>query len=108
MFFTENNIITITKGDSGCVNLKFKNKDGSEYVPTEADEIVFSVKKKKESFSDIVLEKRGCEIFFDASDTAKIPSGEYFYDVLIKRGTNERYTAIEGRLIIRKAVHNFE
>ena len=108
MFFTENNDITMTKGDSGQINLKFKNKDGSEYVPTEADEVVFSVKRRKESFAQIVLEKRGCELVFEAAETEKIPSGEYVYDVFIKRNTGERYTAIEGEFILRKAVHEFE
>lgn len=108
MFFTENNDITMTKGDSGQINLKFKNKDGSEYVPTEADEVVFSVKRRKEGFAQIVLEKRGCELVFEAAETEKIPSGEYVYDVFIKRNTGERYTAIEGKFILRKAVHEFE
>ncbi len=108
MIFTENNDIIMTKGDSGQINLKFKNKDGSEYVPTEADEVVFSVKRSKESFAQIVLKKRGCELGFEAGETEKIPSGEYFYDVFIKRNTGERYTAIEGKFILRKAVHEFE
>lgn len=108
MFVIQNNDIILTKGDSGRVNLKFKNKDGSEYAPSGKDEIIFSVKKKKESFSEIVFEKTGTEVVFDAKETEKIPSGEYFYDVLITRGTGERYTAIEGKLIVRKAVHDFE
>lgn len=108
MFLIENNDIVLTKGDSGRINLKFKNKDGSEYIPSEKDEIVFSVKKKKEGFSEIVLKKMGSEIVFGAEETEKIPSGEYFYDVFIQRSTKERYTAIEGKLIVRKAVHNFE
>ncbi|MBQ8540028.1 MAG: hypothetical protein IJ435_00990 [Clostridia bacterium] len=108
MFFTENNDITITKGDSRKINLKFHNKDGSEYVPTQADAVIFSVKKNRESFSGIVSEKRGCEIVFTASETEKIPSGEYVYDVNIQRSTGERLTVIEGKFIVRKAVHNFE
>lgn len=108
MFLVENNSITITKGDSGKINLKFKNRDGSEYVPKEADEIIFSVKKRKETFSDKILEKNGCKIIFDAEETEKIPSGEYVYDVVINKATGERYTAIEGCFTIRKAVHNFE
>lgn len=108
MFLVQNNNIIITKGDSGKVNLRFTNKDGSEYAPIESDEIVFSVKKKKDSFAEIVLEKCGCELVFDAQETEKIPSGEFFYDVHIKKSTGERYTAIEGKLIVRKVVHNFE
>ncbi len=108
MFCVQNNDIIITKGDSGRVNLRFKNKDGSEYAPKEADEIVFSVKNKWRSFSDIVLEKTGEEIAFDAKETEVLPAGEYLYDVVINKKTGERYTAIEGKLIIRKAVHKFE
>ncbi len=108
MFYVENNDIILTKGDSGRLNVKLENKDGSEYIPKETDEIVFSVKRRKESFSDVVLEKRGTKIVFEAKDTEKIPSGEFFYDVYIKRSTGERYTAVEGKFIVRKAAHNFE
>lgn len=108
MFLVENNNITITKGDSGKVSLKFKNRDGSEYVPKETDKIIFSVKKRKEKFSDKVLEKSGCEIVFSAAETENIASGEYVYDVAINKVTGERYTAIEGKFTIRKAVHDFE
>jgi len=99
----ENNIITVTKGDSGSISLNFENADGSCYEPNEG-EVIFCVKKRKERYCPVVLEKRGCEISFDSNDT-KIPTGEYFYDVVIKRSTAEVYTAIEGKFIVRKAVH---
>lgn len=108
MFIIQNNDIIITKGDSGKVSLKFENRDGSEYAPSVNDEVIFSLKKRKERFSEVVLEKSGTEIVFEAEETEKIPSGEYFYDVHIKRSTGERYTAVEGKLTVRKAVHNFE
>lgn len=108
MFYVENNNITITKGDSANINLKFRNADGSEYVPAENDTVLFSVKRKKEAFCNILLEKRGTEICLEASETEKIPSGEYFYDVCILRSTGERFTAMEGKFKVRKAVHNFE
>ncbi|MBR5535946.1 MAG: hypothetical protein IKU60_04785 [Clostridia bacterium] len=108
MFFVEDNNITITKGDSGRVKLKFQNRDGSEYTPESGEEIVFSVKRKKESFSEVVLDKRGCEVVIDSGESEKLPSGEYWYDVCIKKGESERCTAIEGKFIVRKAVHNFE
>ena len=108
MFLVQSNDIILTKGDSGRIRLKFTNKDGSEYAPNEKDKVVFTVKKKKESFSEIVMTKTGVEIVFGAKETENVPSGEYFYDVYIEKSTMERYTAIEGRLIVRKAVHNFE
>lgn len=108
MFLVENNNITITKGDSGSLLIKLFNPDGSEYIPNEGDEVIFSVKKRKESHFDIVLTKKGCDISFNKEDTEKIPSGKYVYDVVIVRTSGERYTAIEGNFEIRKAVHEFE
>lgn len=108
MFCVENNSITITKGDSGRINLKFLNKDGTEYVPNDGDEVLFSVKRRAESFCPIVFEKEGTTIALSSEETQKMPSGEYVYDVVIKKSTGERYTAIQGKLQIRKAVHDFE
>ncbi|MBQ7876595.1 MAG: hypothetical protein IJ316_04815 [Clostridia bacterium] len=108
MFMVENNNITMTKGDSGFFNVSFENGDGTEYVPKSGEEIIFTVKKKKEGFYDVVLEKSGKRIVFEKHDTEKIPSGEYVYDIMISKGSNERYTALEGKFVLRKAVHEFE
>lgn len=108
MFLVENNNITMTKGDSGFFTIAFENIDGSEFVPNVDDRVLFSVKKKKERFCPVVLTKAGQKIFFEKGDTEKIASGEYWYDVVIEKNTGERLTAIEGKFILRKAVHNFE
>ncbi len=107
MFNVTNNDITMTKGDSGKFNVRFKNKDGSEYVIGLADEVIFSLKRKKESFCPVIIEKKGCEIVFEKSETEKIPSGEYVYDVVLEKN-GERATVLEGKFTIRKAVHKFE
>ncbi len=107
MFLVENNDITMTKGDSGFFTVRFENGDGTEYVPESGDEIIFTVKKKKESFCTVVLQKSGEKIFFEKEDTEKIPSGEYVYDIAVCRNTGERYTAVEGKFVLRKAVHDF-
>ena len=108
MFLVENNNITMTKGDSGFFTVKLTNGDGSEYIVAAGDKITFTVKKKKESFCRVVLEKRGEVIVLEKQDTEKIPSGEYVYDVYIKNGKDERQTVIEGKYILRKAVHEFD
>lgn len=108
MFFVENNDITITKGDSGYFIVKLENGDGTEFVPSESDVIRFSVKRKKEGYYPVILEKTGDKIVFDAKDTENVKSGEYVYDIAVEKSTGERYTAIEGKFIVRKAVHEFE
>ncbi len=108
MFCIENNNITMTKGDSGFFEVKLENRDGSEFVPSETDAVMFCVKRKKEKFCPIVLKKRGTKIVLDTEDTQNIPSGEYVYDIVVERNTGERFTAVEGRMVIRKAVHDFE
>lgn len=108
MFLVEDNNITLTKGDSGSFFVKLINGDGTEYVPYVTDKITFSVKKKKESFCPVVIEKKGLEIILNAADTETIPSGEYVYDIVLERSTGERYTAVEGKFLVRKAVHEFE
>lgn len=108
MFLVENNNITITKGDSGKFDLKFLNDDGTEYFASDTDKVVFSVKKTKDKFSPLIMAKTGEKIVLDAKETEQIPSGNYVYDVVIETNAGERYTAIEGEFIVRKAVHEFE
>ena len=108
MFLVENNNITMTKGDSSFFTVRLENGDKSEYIVADGDKITFTVKKKKESFCHVVLEKTGEVIVFEKGDTEKIPSGEYVYDITLEKGTNERCTVAEGKFILRKAVHNFE
>ena len=108
MFLVENNNITMTKGDSGFFTVKLENGDGSEYIVADGDKITFTVKKKKESFCAVVLEKRGEVIVFEKKDTEQIPAGEYVYDITLEKSPNERRTVAEGKFILRKAVHNFE
>ncbi len=107
MFLVENNNITMTKGDSGYFVIKLQNSDGTEFQAENGDEIVFSVKKRAGNTAT-VIKKTGMEIIFEAGDTEKIPSGEYVYDVYIKNGKEERQTVIEGKYILRKAVHEFD
>ena len=108
MFYTENNNIIMTKGDSGVINVHLKNKDGSEYILNDGDRVIFSLKKRKEAHLPILIQKEGIKIVFLKEDTEKIPSGNYVYDVVIEKTAGERYTAVCGDLEIRKAVHEFE
>ena len=107
MFEIKGNEIIMTKGDSAFFEIKLKNGDGSDFVRTEADEIVFSVKKRKEGYLPEIIRKCGEKIVFEKGDTEKIPSGEYVYDIRVERGTG-RFTVLEGKFILRKAVHEFE
>ena len=108
IFKIKNNDITMTKGDSGCFVIKLKNRDGTEFIPEEGDEVVFSVKEKKYKSEPVVLCKTGTEIIFEGKDTENLGSGSYFYDVFIKCGNGERQTVIEGKYILKRAVHTFE
>lgn len=108
MFYTEDNNIIMTKGDSGVLCVRLANRDGSEYIQNEGDRVIFSLKKRKDAHFPVLLEKEGTNIVFSKEDTEKIPSGTYVYDVVIVRSAGERYTAIWGDFEIRKAVHEFE
>lgn len=108
MFYVDNNNIVITKGDSGSFTVELKNSDGSEYRVNEGDSVIFTVKRKKEAYAPILLEKHGTEIVFAKEDTEGIPSGKYVYDIMLSKSAGERYTAVEGLFEIRKAVHKFE
>ncbi len=106
MFIVKNNDITMTKGDYGVIDLKFQNRDGSDYIVEEDDEIVFSIKKEKERFYPLILEKKGERIVFESEETKNIPSGGYRYEVKIRKRSGIEYIALEGNFKVGKAVGN--
>ncbi len=106
MLNTELNEIRITKGDSMSIEVELKNPDGSFYEMKEGDKIVFSVKQRLGDKYEVLLEKEGLPFEFTAEETS-LPTGKYFYDVVLESRAGDRTTVIEPTLFeVTPAVHD--
>ncbi len=106
MLSTESNEIRITKGDSMSVEVELRNHDGSFYEMKEGDKIVFSVKRRLMDKYEVLLEKEGLPFEFTAEETS-LPTGKYFYDVVLTSRAGYKTTVIEPSLFeVTPVVHD--
>ncbi len=106
MLSTNSNEIRITKGDTMSVEVELKNLDGSLYEMKEGDKIVFSVKQRLSDKYEVLLEKAGLPFEFSAEDT-NLPTGKYYYDVVLTSRAGDRVTVIEPSLFeVTPKVHD--
>lgn len=86
--------IEFPRGDTCPLCMTLKDSDGNVLIPTEGDEIYFTVKKNYTT-QDVVLQKKYSNDDFEVvdgvikfvlshSDTASLAYGSYNYDVQFK------------------------
>ncbi len=106
MLNTELNEIRITKGDSMSIEVELKNPDGSFYEMKEGEKIIFSVKQRLSGRYEVLLEKEGLPFEFSAEEM-NLPTGKYFYDVVLTSRAGDRTTVIEKSLFeVTPKVHD--
>lgn len=88
--------IEFPRGDTCPVTFTLKDSEGNILIPTETDELYFTLKKSYNS-SDFILQKKYSNNDFDVSnnkisfvlshtDTGSLNYGNYVYDIQIKSG----------------------
>lgn len=83
--------ITMTRGDTFIRTLKL-TKNGEDYTPNEYDVIRFAMsnvykgKTGYELLIEKIIDNNTLEWIIDASDTADLPYGKYYYDLQITYG----------------------
>lgn len=86
MFDLTGNTITITRGDTGFLNVGFTNGNtGNACEMSDGDKLTFTVKKKVKDDS-FILQKvfnKG-RIMIMPADTEAIKPGSYFYDIELR------------------------
>ena len=95
-------LIELIRGNTTNFRLKLTNSDGTQYVPSENDTIIFTLKKSiNKDAKAIVIKKISSRfsggdmlISFEPQDTVDLSEGNYYYDVAICINGNEFYTVI--------------
>jgi hypothetical protein len=82
MFKVQDNSISVVRGDSCILELAITDQEGNEYIVSDTDVIVFTVKKNPRA-TEVVFQKKVIDkkITIDPEDTARLPYGKYAYDV---------------------------
>lgn len=96
-FSIKKNKITLTRGDTLKTTIAIKDKDGTPYIPSEGDTILFAVKKSIEDIEPIF----SVDIPWDTlllhikpEHTKGMDYGTYVYDCSITMANGDIHTFI--------------
>lgn len=89
----DENVITLTRGDTCAFDVEIKTDAGDIYTPQEGDVITFTVKKDTRT-ANIIIQKIGTTIVLNPADTRSLKYGSYIYDVTLTTPSQAVYTII--------------
>lgn len=92
-------MIKLPRGNSAAFSLMLTNGDGTVYVPSENDTVIFTVKKSRSRNAAALLVKKivpsdNMVITIDPADTIGMAEGDYYYDVAVCIGGSGFYTVV--------------
>ena len=94
-------MIKLPRGNSAVFTLTLTNADGTPFVPSENDTVIFTVQKSQVKDAPAIIVKKitpsndmTMTISFEPSDTVNLPEGDYFYDVSVCIGGSNFYTVV--------------
>ena len=112
MVHIENNVITITRGDTLDTNVSIKTADGEDYIPAEGDVIRFALKKSFKPSEEPILYKvipnETLHLRLEAEDTKLLDakSAPYVYDIQINMANGTVDTFIDrGKFYVTDEVY---
>ena len=95
MFKIINNEITLTRGDSASMSFKCINESTGEEYDYSADNVVFSLKKCPAEPKPLIQKTiTDGKLVLEPEDTADLPFGQYYYDVVINKADGSVDTVI--------------
>lgn len=96
MLKTNNNDISLTKGDTAAFNIVIKNALGEVYGLSESDKLKLTVRGRPGGSLEVIkkVSVGSSVIRIEPSDTKKILPGKYVYDVELETSWGDVYTII--------------
>lgn len=82
MLNCQNNVITMTRGDTAVLRLDITDDKGNPYKLTDSDVVLLTLKRSVLDKS-VIFQKSMVDgkIIIQPQDTASLEYGQYFYDV---------------------------
>ncbi len=89
-----NNKISMTRGDNAEIEVRVFDKFGKEVLLFDDDEILLTVRKQDELYFKFQKTAVNGVISIVPEDTEGLDTGIYYYDVVLFRFNDKRYTII--------------
>lgn len=107
MLTINDNQIYLTRGDTAAINVQIFNKDGSEYTPSAADQIIFTMSKLWDTRKKLskTIPNNTLVLVLASSDTIDLPCGDYAYDIRLKRSGLCDTFIVEGKITIGRGLN---
>ena len=106
MLNCQNNIITLTRGDTAVLKLDIIDEQGIPYDVTDSDVVLFTLKRNVME-KDVIFQKSMVDgkIIIHPQDTSHLEYGQYVYDVELTKEDGFVATVIPPhRLVIAEEV----
>ena len=85
MIYIEDGVINLTRGDDATITVPIKRPDGTEYVLSENEYLIFALRERPESSSTLLLELQSVPgentIDIKHSDTSDMKIGFYSAEI---------------------------
>lgn len=107
MLTINDNQIYLTRGDTASIQVEIFNKDGSEYTPGAADQIIFTMSKLWNTHKKLskTIPNNSLILALSPSDTINLPCGDYAYDIRLKRSGLCDTFIVEGKITIGRGLN---
>lgn len=90
------NEIELTRGDTLYLEIHIEDDEGNDYIPTQKDSLVFTVKKNVYQNEPLIQKNvYNGVLTIEHSDTQQLPYGEYVYDVQLTQANGDVTTVIK-------------
>ena len=94
---TENNTITIPRGDTASLSVELTTEEGEQYEVKENDTLTLRVKKNLADKEPCIQKEITGSVDFEIKpeDTEGLTFGSYIYSVRLITAENKKYTVID-------------
>lgn len=108
-YVSDDNTITLTRGDTFSAKVSITNSDGTAYQPMIGDKIRFAMKKSVRDNDPILVKDipvNTMMLVLEPNDTKQLEFRTYIYDLELTKATGEVDTFVTlAKIIITGEVH---
>lgn len=111
MFWIEDDVVYITRGDDAALDVSIRTENGGTYTMQEGDLLTMTVRKRPDDDDEVVFTTHSAtgRLLISHVDTASAEPGAYSADVQLTMASGHRRTVwpeLTGKL--RRSTRNFE
>ena len=108
MITIDDNVISLTRGDSAAVLVELVDTEGYRYIPDESDRIRFAMSKNYGDEEPLIIKEvdhESMQVYINPEDTKGLDFGSYVYDVEVTDGSGHVVTVLMSKFKITKEVY---